>query len=193
MSNVAPFRRTAWLSFTVFSARARRRFARSADRREADPNPGAGAASDLIFSEPVLTVEHEWSSWTPCNPDPLKPCSPDSVRSGCKARDATLLPCNTVPTLQDNRAFVLSGFRESGDHFGSDSETSFWNRGSLRSESKSGSSRNHAGVIGSWYGIANRCVKMEIARSFWPKCAAIFARVYHVQGRTRRPSTRAPD
>ena len=32
LSSAAPFRRTAWLSFTAFSVRARRRFSQSADR-----------------------------------------------------------------------------------------------------------------------------------------------------------------
>jgi hypothetical protein len=39
-SSVAPFRRTAWLSFTVFLALTRRRFFRSADRRGAGPRRG---------------------------------------------------------------------------------------------------------------------------------------------------------
>ena len=109
---------------------------------------------------------------------------------------STLLPCNLAAVIQSTwmrgegcsaatRNLNLNSLRQqmfrtsgdSGDHFGSDSETSFWNRGSPRSSSKSGSSRNHAGVIGPSYGIVNRCAKMEIARSFWPKRAAIFARV----------------
>src|SRR4029453_10895375 len=39
MSSVAPFRRTAWLSFTVFSAWARRRAFGSAGRYESGPIP----------------------------------------------------------------------------------------------------------------------------------------------------------
>ena len=59
ISSVAAFRRTAWLSFTVFSARARRRFSRSAGRRAADPNPGAGAAN------------HSLSYWAVVLPPPV--------------------------------------------------------------------------------------------------------------------------
>jgi hypothetical protein len=35
MSNVAPLSRTAWLSFILFAVRGRRRFAQTADRRQA--------------------------------------------------------------------------------------------------------------------------------------------------------------
>src|SRR5205823_7799788 len=54
-----------WLAFTASRycspswARARRRFARSADRREADPNPGAGAAN------------HSLSYWAVVLPPPV--------------------------------------------------------------------------------------------------------------------------
>src|SRR5206468_1599774 len=54
-----------WLAFTASrycspsSARARRRFARSADRREADPNPGASAAN------------HSLSYWAVVLPPPV--------------------------------------------------------------------------------------------------------------------------
>ena len=44
MSSAGPFRRTAWLSFTVLSARAKRQSSRSAGRRVVDPSAGAGAA-----------------------------------------------------------------------------------------------------------------------------------------------------
>jgi hypothetical protein len=40
-TSVAPFRRTAWLSFTVLLALTRRRFFRSAGRRGADPKTAA--------------------------------------------------------------------------------------------------------------------------------------------------------
>jgi hypothetical protein len=49
-TSVAPFRRTAWLSFTVLSARAKRRFFRSADRRGAGPRTDAGGVRRSLAS-----------------------------------------------------------------------------------------------------------------------------------------------
>src|SRR5262245_52570111 len=78
--------------------------------------------------------------------------------------------------------FLFNFGADTVNYFAGGSAASFWKAGSERNGSKSGSNRDHAGVIGYRYEIVNRCVKMEIARSFWPKPAAILARMHSYPG-----------
>src|SRR5262245_45056241 len=79
--------------------------------------------------------------------------------------------------------FPLNLGSHAESYFGAGGATSFWKRGSFRSESNIGSSRRSAGASGmlyaSWvsYGVESNFCKETIARSGSPVCAATRARI----------------
>jgi hypothetical protein len=56
-SSVAPFRRTASVSFTVFSERVRRRFFRSAGRHLTVSTPTLGSGAPSNFVDEMAKIE----------------------------------------------------------------------------------------------------------------------------------------